>query len=210
MLTQTDGSSAVTPSASAAERARNRRRTPIRRLRLGLAIFAIAVGLTVVGQASWRSFISRKTETQDPGAALQLAKPRFSGTLKDGRPFLITADSAVRDTKDQNLVHLVSPVLIRGYGSPESSQVTAKAGAYREDVHTLLLSDTVRITSEEGYVFDAPQALIDTRTGEISGDSGVAGGGPKGSTRANAYNVTDKGDRVVLKGRVHTRLERQR
>jgi lipopolysaccharide export system protein LptC len=210
MLTQTDGSQAVTPSASAAERARNRRRAPIRRLRLGLAVFAIALSAAVVGQASWRGFISQKTDTQDAGGALQLAKPRFSGTLKDGRAFLITADSAVRDSKDENLVHLVSPVLIRGYGSPQSSQASAKAGVYREDAHSLLLSDTVRVTSEEGYVFDAPQALIDTRTGEISGESGIAGGGPKGSTRANAYNVTDKGDRVVLKGRVHTRLEHQR
>ena len=42
--------------------------------------------------------------------------------------------------------------------------------------------------------------------------SGLAlgGTGPKGSTQANSYNVTDKGDRVVLKGRVRTRLERQR
>ncbi len=48
------------------------------------------------------------------------------------------------------------------------------------------------------------------KTGEVSGDAGIAGSGPKGSTQANAYNVTDKGDRVVLKGRVHTRLERQR
>ena len=210
MLTQTDSTAALPVSASAAERARNHRRTPVRRLRLGLALFAIAVGVAVVGQASWRGFVAQKTDTQATGPALQLGKPRFSGTLKDGRAFLITADSAERDAKDENLVHLVSPVLLRGYGSPEASQATAKSGAYREDAHTLLLSDAVRITSAEGYVFDAPQALIDTRTGEVSGQSGIAGGGPKGSTRANSYNVTDKGDRVVLKGRVHTRLERQR
>ena len=48
------------------------------------------------------------------------------------------------------------------------------------------------------------------RTGEVSGDAGIAGGGPKGSTRANSYNVTDKGDRVVLNGRVRTRLEPRR
>ena len=32
----------------------------------------------------------------------------------------------------------------------------------------------------------------------------------EGSTRANSYNVTDKGDRVVLNGRVRTRLEPRR
>ena len=209
MLTQTDGVDAVSPSVSAAQRARNHRRAPIRRLRFGLAVFAAVIGVAVVGQASLRSFASKKTETQAAGASLQLAKPRFTGTMKDGRAFLITADSAVRDTKDENLVHLVSPVLVRGYGTPDASQATAKTGLYREDAHTLLMTDTVKVTSDEGYTFDAPQALIDMRTGQVSGDSGIAGGGPKGKTRADAYNVTDKGDRVVLNGRVRTRLERK-
>ena len=210
MLTQTDGEAAVTLTESAAERARNRRRAPVRRLRLVLAIFAIGVSVTVVAQASWRSLASNKTQTQTADTPLVLDKPRFTGVLKDGRAFLITAEHAERDVKDQNLVRLTAPTLVRGYGAPNPSQATAKTGLYREAEHTLLLSEDVKITSSEGFDFDAPQALIDMRTGEVSGDAGIAGAGPKGSTRANAYNVTDKGDRVVLKGRVRTRLEPQR
>ncbi|MET3665999.1 LPS export ABC transporter periplasmic protein LptC [Caulobacter sp. 1776] len=210
MLTQTDGASAVPPTESAAERARNRRRKPVRRLRLALAVFAIGVGVAVVGQASWRSFASNKLQTQAAATPLVLNKPRFTGVLKDGRAFLITADHAERDLKDENLVRLTTPILVRGYGAPNPSQATAKTGLYREAEHTLLLADDVKITSSEGYAFDAPRALIDMRTGEVSGDAGIAGTGPKGSTQANSYNVTNKGDRVVLKGRVHTRLERGR
>jgi lipopolysaccharide export system protein LptC len=206
MLTQTDGAPVVPPTLSAAERARNHRRAPVRRLRFGLAVFAIVIGVAVVGQASWRSFASNKTLTQAATTPLLLDKPRFTGVLKDGRAFLITAARAERDPKDEDLVHMVSPILVRGYGAPDPSQATAKTGLYRETDHTLLLSDDVKITSAEGYAFDAPRALIDMRTGEVSGDAGIAGGGPKGSTQANAYNVTDKGDRVVLKGRVRTRL----
>jgi lipopolysaccharide export system protein LptC len=210
MLTQTDGAAAVPPITSAAERARNRRRAPVRRLRLGLAVFAAVIGVAVIGQASWRSLASSKLQTQAASTPLLLDKPRFTGVLKDGRPFLITADRAERDPKDQNLVRLTTPVLVRGYGGPDSSQATAKTGLYREAEHTLLLSDQVRITNAEGYVFDAPRALIDMRTGEVSGDARIAGAGPKGSTQANSYNVTDKGDRVVLKGRVRrTRLEQR-
>ena len=209
MLTQTDGASAV-PPPSAAERARNRRRAPVRRLRLVLALFAIGIGATVIGQASWRSFASSKLQTDAASTPLLLDKPRFTGVLKDGRPFLITADRAERDAKDQNLVRLTNPILVRGYGQPDASQATAKTGVYREAEHTLLLTQDVKITNGEGYEFDAPQALIDTRTGEVSGDAGIAGSGPKGSTRANAYSVTDKGDRVVLNGRVRTRLEPRR
>jgi lipopolysaccharide export system protein LptC len=201
-----DGATAVPPIESAAERARNRRRKPVRRLRFALAVFAVGVSVAVVAQASWRSFASNKTQTQVASNPLVLNKPRFTGVLKDGRAFLITADHAERDIKDQNLVRLTSPVLVRGYGAPDPSQATAKTGLYREAEHTLLLSEDVKITSAEGYAFDAPRALINMRTGEVSGESGIEGTTPKGSTQANAYNVTDKGDRVVLKGRVRTRL----
>ncbi|PHY20532.1 LPS export ABC transporter periplasmic protein LptC [Caulobacter sp. BP25] len=206
MLTQTDGSAAI-PMLSAAERARNRRRAPVRRLRLGLAIFATVIGAAVVGQASWRSLASSKLQTQAASTPLLLEKPRFTGVLKDGRPFLITAERAERDSEDADLVRLSAPTLVRGYGQPDSSQATAKSGVYREAARTLLLTQDVKITSGEGYEFDAPQALIDMRTGEVSGDAGVAGQGPNASTRANAYSVTDKGDRVILKGGVRTRLE---
>jgi len=210
MLTQSDGAVAVSPPQTAAERARNRRRKPVRRLRLGLAVFAIGVGLVVVVQATWRTLASSKLQTQAAIAPLVLDKPRFTGVLKDGRPFLITADRAVRDADDENIVRLTAPLLVRGYGQPNPSQATAKTGVYREQENTLLLTDAVKITSAEGYDFDAPQALIDLRTGAVSGTAGIAGTGPRGSTQANTYSVTDKGDRVVLKGRVKTRLEPQR
>lgn len=209
MLTQTDGASAIPPTESAAERARNRRRKPVRRLRFVLAVFAVGVGAAVIVQATWNSLASNKLQTQAGASPLVLDKPRFTGVLKDGRQFLITAASAERDPKDENLVHLVSPVLVRGYGQPSPSQATAKSGLYREAENTLLLTDNVQITSAEGYDFDAPRALIDMKTGEVSGDAGIAGSGPKGSTQANSYSVTDKGDRVKLQGRVHTRLERK-
>lgn len=210
MLTQSDGVAAVIPPQTAAERARNRRRTPVRRLRLVLAIFAVSIGVAVIAQASWRSLASSKLQTQAASAPLVLDKPRFTGVLKDGRPFLITAERAVRDAQDENIVRLTTPLLVRGYGERNPSQATAKVGVYSEAANTLLLTDEVKITSAEGYAFDAPRALIDLRTGAVSGDAGIAGSGPKGSTQANAYTVTDQGDRVVLKGRVQTRLEQQR
>ncbi len=209
MLTQTDGAAAI-PTLSASERARNRRRAPVRRLRMGLAVFAIVIGAAVVGQATWRTLASSKLQTQAATTPLLLDKPRFTGVLKDGRPFLITADRAERDSQDQDLVRLASPRLVRGYGQPDASEATAKSGVYREAAHTLLLTQDVRITNGEGYEFDAPQALVDMRTGEVSGSAGVEGSGPNASTRANAYSVKDKGDRVILNGRVRTRLEPRR
>ena len=57
---------------------------------------------------------------------------------------------------------------------------------------------------------DAGDAGGAEHVAEVSGSAGVEGSGPNASTRANAYSVKDKGDRVILNGRVRTRLEPRR
>ena len=133
--------------------------------------------------------------------------PRFTGVLKDGRQFLMTATSAERDAKDENLVHLVSPVLVRGYGQPDASRVTSRSGVYQEAQNLLVLTQDVKIDNGQGYQFASQEARIDTKTGEAVGGAEIAGQGPQGNVRADSYSVSDKGDRVVFKGRVRTRVQ---
>ena len=207
MLTQTDGASAVPPTESAAERARNRRRAPVRRLRFALAVFAVGVGVAVVGQASLRTFASNKLQTQAADTPLVLNKPRFTGVLKDGRAFLITADAAVRDAANQDHVSLDKPVIVRGVGSPEVMRTTAEHGVYQEDDGVLVLTGDVKVDNGDGYRFATQQARIDTKTGAVVGDTALAAQGPNAQIRSDSYSVQDKGDRMVFKGRVRSTIQ---
>jgi hypothetical protein len=61
-----------------------------------------------------------------------------------------------------------------------------------------------------GYQFASQKALIDTHTGDLVGGAAVEGAGPNNrAIRADSYSVSDKGDRVLFKGRVRTRLTPQ-
>lgn len=199
----------TTTAALSANRpkARPRRRKSISALRIALPLLAAGIVATIAAQATLRALQAKPSAAAASGPALRMENPRFTGAMKDGRAFLITATAAVRDGADPNKIALESPHLTRGYGSDSPTQVTSRQGAYDEQKGSLLLTGDVKIDNGGGYAFSTEKALIDTRTGEVVGDQGVSGAGVSGNkVKADSYSVSDKGDRVVFKGRVRTRL----
>ena len=55
--------------------------------------------------------------------------------------------------------------------------------------------------------FETAGSLFDTKTGELVGSGPIQGSGSLGEIDAKSYGVYDKGDRMVFKGGVRTRLE---
>lgn len=189
---------------------RNRRRKPVRALRTILPTVALGVAVAIVGQGTIRAMAVKTAPAASTGAPLRMENPRFTGTLKDGRAFLITASSATRDPNNADQVFLKGPQLTRGYGSEAPTHVVSKDGAYQEEKGSLLLTGDVKIDNGQGYRFASQRALIDTRTGDLVGNAAIQGAGPNNSqVQADSYSVGDKGDRVIFKGRVRTRLQPQ-
>jgi lipopolysaccharide export system protein LptC len=161
--------------------------------------------LGVAGQATVRALASRGAPA--PAEPLRMENPRFSGKMNDGRTFLITAVSALRDSADDSKLTLQTPRLVRGVGTPDASEVSSQSGEYRQDKSTLLLKGDVRIENGRGTRINSQQALIDTRTGDLVNGGPVMGANANGAIRAGGYSVSDKGDRVVFKGGVRARLD---
>ena len=195
-------------TVSAAPRLRHKRplrRRGVRVLQVALPVLAGAVTLGLAAQATMRALATRPAPPAE-AAPLRLDNPRFSGRMNDGRAFLITAVSAVRDQADAGKLILQAPRLIRGAGTPQTSEMSALTGEYRQDDSTLLLNGDVRI-ADGGARIASQRALIDTRTGDLLEGGPVEGDRAEGAIRAGGYSVTDKGDRVVFKGGVRARLE---
>ena len=202
---------AISPAAASPVRKknRNRQRAPVRTLRVILPTLAIGVAAAIIGQGTIRA-MAAKDAPPAAAAPLRMENPRFTGTLEDGRAFLITATSATRDLNNADQVFLKNPQLTRGYGSPAPTHVVSKDGAYQEEKGSLLLTGDVKIDNGQGYQFASQKALIDTHTGDLVGNAGIQGAGPNNSqVQADSYTVGDKGDRVIFKGRVRTRLTPQ-
>ena len=198
---------ATLSTAPAKKPRRNRRRRSARWARASLLALAVGVSGLVIGQAAWRMLDTHRAAQAQASAPLAMDNPRFTGAMRDGRAFLITARRAQRDAADPDKVKLVEPTLVRGYGAPDASKVTSKDGVYEETKNILVLTNDVKIDNGQGYQFASQEARIDTKTGEVVGGAPVAGAGPRGNVSADSYSVTDKGDRVVFKGRVRTRVQ---
>jgi lipopolysaccharide export system protein LptC len=142
---------AITPAAARPVRKknRNRHRKPVRVLRTILPAIAIGMAVAIVGQGAIRA-MAVKPAAPAAVAPLRMDNPRFTGTLKDGRAFLITATSATRDLNNADQVFLKNPQLTRGYGSDKPTHVVSKDGAYQEEKGSLLLTGDVKIDNGAG------------------------------------------------------------
>lgn len=197
---------ATTPQRRAELTRWRRRSRLVRTMRIVLPVVMAAILATLAGLVVWRSLYEQAAPQREAQTAIRLVNARFVGQVKDGRSFMIGASQALRDETDYQSVSLMEPALVIGEGEG-SSRVTARIGNYSESDRLLRLRGDVRIDNGKGLRFASQEAVIDTRTGEVVGQSQVQGDGPLGQLNANSYSVEDKGDRLVLRGGVHARIQ---
>lgn len=183
------------------------------RVRVLRAVLLVAMVL-VGGNALMQTFMSRASGPSEPaftpaGDAERIINPRFTGRDRGGTPFMITADAAVRRLGGVTpLTDLERPALDYAWieGLRDSSQALAETGVFDEAGQSLTLRTDVRFATPAGYRFEAPSARISLRDGTVDGEEGVSGAAPWGAVRADAFQVQDGGNRVILTGDVRTRI----
>lgn len=187
-----------------------RRRSHLVRLaRVVLPATIIAILAGAGGQAAWRSLTAGDRKPDQAKAQIRMIAPRFYGQSSDGRAFVITARSAVRDEVDLKRVFLDTPTLTLGVGTEAPTRLNANRGVYNETTLKLQLIGDVRLDDGMGYRFASEEALADTKTGNITGETSLQGEGPIGQVQSKAYSVYDRGDRIVFRGGVRARIDRQ-
>ncbi|HEX6860286.1 MAG TPA: LPS export ABC transporter periplasmic protein LptC [Caulobacteraceae bacterium] len=185
-----------------------RRSALVHAMRVVLPVIMVLIVAGLTGWVVWRSATERPTVSREAQTAIKLVNARFVGRVKDGRGFLIGARQAIRDEKDYQSVSLIEPVLMIGTGEG-AARMSAQSGNYNERDKLLRLRGDVRIDDGKGLKFGSQEAIIDTTTGKVVGQSQVQGDGPLGQLNAKSYSVEDKGDRLVFRGGVHARVNPQ-
>ena len=178
-------------------RARSRRVMLLRR------VLPLVIALLAGGTALWvgtRSIIAGVERSRVESREVRLSNPMFHGQDDQGRSFVIGAAQAVRDP-ETGMFRLDAPVMRLTLEAGKTSELSAGHGLYDEASRTLILRGEVIIEDGgAGFRFVTPEAVVDTRTGVVTGDKGIQGAGALGTIAASSYAIYDQGSRVVFSG----------
>jgi len=191
-----------------------RRRTAFVR---GLRLFFTAAALTILGilivQLILGSGGGAAREAEAVGSDVRMTNPRFTGRDENLTPYAVTADVAIRrrDAAD-GVTELERPRLDYNFldAGADVSQVLAESGRYDLPNRILDLYSDVNFRTRAGYEFQSSHARIFLREERVIGQEAVAGTGPMGTIRADSYEISDGGNRIVFTGNVRARLTQSR
>jgi lipopolysaccharide export system protein LptC len=172
---------------------------------LCLVIVVALAGWAAMSTLFWRSDNGKVSSDSE----IRMLKPNFQGRTESGKPFLVTAASAIRDNTDSAKVTLERPMLTLGVGGAEWTKVAAARGIYREDTRMLDLQGRVTLDDYRGNHFVTEHALVDTRKSNVQGQAPISGHGPLGAISASSYSLENGGAVVHFSGRVKTRFEKR-
>ena len=185
-----------------------RRSRTVRAMRVVLPSLIGLILAGLAGSVAYNAIMSEPVQPGETAAPIRLVNPRFIGRDDKGRAFVITAESAVRDPRDYQRVMLDKPALVLDEQGPDPLRLAANRGVYHEGTFKLDLNGGVRLLGSKA-AFDTASSLFDTKTGEVIGSGPIHGSGSLGEIHAKSYAIYGKGERVIFKGGVHTRLEQK-
>lgn len=178
----------------------------VRFLRIALPVLMVGVITTLAVLVAQHALRRHAAARQDISTPIRMTNPHFFGRDNQGRAFTLGARQAARDERSLQVVLLQFPVLTLDAGGTHPSSLTADSGVYHEDTRMLLLHGHVRGDNAANARFATNDAIVNTRTGSVTGPGTLATQTAQGAVKSNAYDVYNKGDRVIFKGGVHARL----
>jgi lipopolysaccharide export system protein LptC len=161
----------------------------------------IAVGL-FVGPVVSNAFVRGAPVAKSATSSATLLNPRFEGRDASGRPFVVIADTARQRRGGDGAFDLVRPRM----QNDMQDTVDALTGVYDPKQEILDLDGDVVLTNASGYVFRADRARMFVNENRIEGQTQLVGTGPIGEIRADAYEVFDNGERILLTGNVWSKF----
>jgi lipopolysaccharide export system protein LptC len=159
----------------------------IRWMRLALPLTALAIAAIVFSWSGPRqSLLSRTadTEIRKTIGKNELVSPRFENVDAQNRPYTLTAERAVQDKIDGNVIVLEKP---RGDMVLEDNHwiaMEASEGAFEQADRKLLLRGNVRLFRDGGYQLETPELHIDIANNTALSEKDVYGQGPEGTLEA--------------------------
>jgi lipopolysaccharide export system protein LptC len=131
---------------------------------------------------------------------LRMINPRYAGTDRNGRPFVVTAAVGRQVPQRDDVMAFDEPVANLQTHSGAKIVVSADSGVYQTQTQFLDVFGNVTMTQEDGSTFKTASARFDVVNSAGEGHQPVEGHGPRGDIAGQGFQIIDKGDIVIFTG----------
>jgi lipopolysaccharide export system protein LptC len=138
---------------------------------------------------------------------MRMHYPRYVGQTGDAEPFEVTAASAYLDPARPNRIHLDQLAAEIATASRREVRLLAVSGIYDRDSEDVDLRGGIEVTTNDGYRFETPSALVNLDRGRVVGQEAITGWGPSGTIAAERFEFRDGGDVLRFTGGVRVTLQ---
>ena len=155
------------------------------------------------------SFLLDRNKVAMATERVRVADAMYRGADKQGRPFTITAGSAVQVSIKQPVVQM-NQLVARLLMADGPAQLTADNGAYNYQTEGVTVDGPVTFTAADGYKITTQRVAIDLKNRRVTGAGGVSGSVPAGTFRADRVSADLDQRNVMLDGNVRLQMQQQR
>jgi lipopolysaccharide export system protein LptC len=175
---------------------------PMTALGLGIAVFAYALQPREGNRVALTFEQLGRVEDD-----LAMVRPQLTGTDDDGRPFKVTAATAVQERPGSDTVRLQDVTADIGLKGGRTLHVTAARGVADTRTHRLEVSGGIHLTSSDGYDARTASASADLKAGTIRGDSPIEASGTFGRVTARRFALNQATGQLRFSGNVRMVLD---
>ena len=168
---------------------------------LATALVLLIIAWPQISPTEERFRIGVSSISLEEAESLSMLNPRFDGIDEHNRPYSVTADLAVQDSGNDDLVDLELPKADMSMDDGTWVAVMAKSGRYHRKSETVDLSGEVVLFHDEGFEMKTEFAHVDLKAGVAEGDRAVEAQGPSGTLSSEGFRVEDRGERIYFTGK---------
>lgn len=174
----------------------------VKTMRWALPIIAIILTFIVVGWPKVNDklvVVPKETLVEQPSNEIgenELLSPRFETIDSNRNPIHVTADRALQNQENPNLVKLENPNATMQMKDGSKVQVQSLNGSYEQETKKLFLKNNVKINHAAGYELNAQELRVDMQTREAFSDKDISIEGP--AARIDAKGLEGNIDEGIL------------
>jgi len=151
------------------------------------------------------SFLLDKNKVQTAPERLRVAAAQYRGQDNQGRPFLLSAQSAVQQTSSNPVVEISNiNAQIQLQNGP--ARINAGRGQYNMDTDHVQVVGPIQFSAADGYRMGTRDVDVDLRNSTMTSRGAVEGQMPLGQFTAGQLHANLPDRTVVLSGRARLHI----